>query len=323
MGAFGLDDWDDVDDGDWPTLLLGNGASRAVSSKFAYGSLFSVAPLTRDDRDLFDALDTTNFEEVLSHLRTASLVCGQLGHPASEVDDRYESIRDALIDAVNDHHVSWHEVDDGDRLLRIRGALLSYQAVFTTSYDLLIYWAMMNAGVPPGDGFGDLFWNGRHAFDPLDTSPFDNKTLVYWLHGGLHLYRTPAGETRKRTNNGAGLLATFASGSRLPLFVSEGTWRRKRSAIRRSDYLEHVYNTFAETAGRLVVFGQALGSSDGHLITAVLRDPTREVAYGIYPTTQHAANLQRAQVESHFPQANITFFDSSTHPLGDPALLVP
>jgi hypothetical protein len=223
MGAFGLDDWIDIDDGDWPTLLVGNGASRAVSSKFAYDSLYASAPLTQDDSDLFEALGTTNFEEVLNHLRTASLVCDQLGHASSDVDDRYESIRDALINAVHTHHVGWSDVDAGDRLLKISEALLAYEAVFTTSYDLLIYWAIMNAGLPSGDGFGDLFWNADHAFDPFDTEPFDDKTLVYWLHGGLHLYRTGAGRAKKRTNTGANLLESFATGNRVPLFVSEGT----------------------------------------------------------------------------------------------------
>lgn len=159
----------------------------------------------------------------MNHLRTASLVCDQLGHAWTDVDDRYDSIRDALINAVHAHHVDWTDADAGDRLLNIRDALLEYEAVFTTSYDLLIYWAIMNAGTPAGDGFGDVFWNADHAFDPLDTEPFGNKTLVYWLHGGLHLYRTPTGETKKRTNTGANLLATFAAGNRVPLFISEGT----------------------------------------------------------------------------------------------------
>lgn len=323
MGVYGLEDWEDIDDGDWPTLLVGNGASRAVSTKFAYDSLYAIAPLAQDDLDLFGALGTTNFEEVLNHLRTASLVCDQLGHASTDVDHRYDSIRDALINAVHAHHVDWTDADAGDRLLNIRDALLEYEAVCTTSYDFLIYWAIMNAGTPPGDGFGDLFWNADHAFDPLDTEPFGNKTLVYWLHGGLHLYRTRTGETKKRTNTGANLLATFAAGNRVPLFVSEGTWQQKRRAIRRSDYLEHVYTTFAQSEGPLVVFGQAFGDPDRHLVKAVRRDPARDIAYGIYATSQQSANLQRAQIENHFPQARLAFFDSTTHPLGDPALAVP
>lgn len=137
MGAFGLDDWDDIADDNWPTLLIGNGASRAVSAKFAYDSLYAVAPLTQDDRDLFNALGTKNFEEVLNHLRTPSLVCAQLGHASADVDVRYASIRDALINAVHAHHVGWSDADAGDRLLNTRDALLGYESVFTTSYDLL------------------------------------------------------------------------------------------------------------------------------------------------------------------------------------------
>lgn len=322
MGAHGLDDWDDVDDDDWPTLLIGNGGSIAVSAAFNYTSLYQIAPLTQDDRDLFVALNTENFEEVLNHLRTASMVCEQLGHTSADVDARYNSIRDALIDAVHNHHIEWLDVDDDDRLLKIRNALLSFETVFSTNYDLLVYWAMMNTGTPPGEGFGDLFWNQDHEFDSLDTQPFDDKTLVYWLHGGLHLYRTTDDETRKRTNDGANLLATFAAGGRVPLFVSEGSWPQKRRAIRRSDYLEHAYTTFAGTDGPLVILGQGLGNSDVHLIRAICEDPKRYIAYAIFPSTPQAINLQRAQIENLFPQASIQFFDSTTHPLGDPSLNV-
>lgn len=323
MGAFGLYEWDDLNVGNWPTVLVGNGASRAVSPKFAYDSLYRVAVLTRGDRDLFDALSTTNFEEVLNHLRTASLVCHQLGHESRDVDERYDSIRNALINAVHAHHVGWVDADAGNRLLKVRNALLDYESVFTTNYDLLIYWAMMSTGTPPGDGFGDLFWNADHVFDPFDTDSFGNKTLVYWLHGGLHLHRSLGGQTEKWTNTNANLLAAFAANARVPLLVSEGTWEQKRRAIRRSDYLEHVYVTFADTKGPLVVFGQAFGNSDKHLVEAIGRDPARKIAYGIYATSQQSATLQRAQVESHFPHASVAFFDSTTHPLGDPALAVP
>lgn len=323
MGQYGLDDWDDIDGDSWETLLSGNGASCAVSSKYSYPSLYADAPLTADDEGLFDALQTKNFEEVLNHLRTASLVCSQLGHASDEVDDRYNSIRDALISAVHQHHVKWLEVNDADRLLKIRHALTSFTAVYTTCYDLILYWAMMNAGVPPGAGFGDMFWNASHVFDPWDTEPNDDKTMVYWLHGGLHLHRTPSGGTGKHTNVGANLLDTFAAGSRVPLFVSEGTSQQKRAAIRRSDYLEHVYTTFADAKGPIVIFGLSLGVSDHHIVRAIRRDPTRRIAFGIFPTSQPSVNLQRAQIEQMFPHADLEFFDTTTHPLGDPALIVP
>ena len=324
MSNFGLNDWKVVSTKrTWPVLLVGNGASRAVSKRFAYDSLYNVAPLTRDDRDLFDALGTRNFEEVLNHLRTAILICEQVGHDQEDVQDRYSSIRDALITAVHDHHVDWDEADAKRRLGKIRRSLRDYESVFTTSYDLLIYWAMMNAGSPPGDGFGDLFWNSTHSFDPFDTEGFGNKTLVYWLHGGLHLYRGRYGETAKRTRSSENILATIASSGGIPLFVSEGTSRQKRHAIRRSDYLEHVFKVFADAKDNLVVFGQALGREDNHLVQVLRQARGRNVAYGIYPTTQHNVNLQIAQIEKKLPYAKLTFFDSRTHPLGDPKLIIP
>lgn len=322
MPDYELEDWPDVaDDQDWPLLLLGNGASRAVSDKFAYDSLYVEAPLTDEDRELFDALGTTNFEEVLDHLRTAELVCEQLGHASDEVSERYSSIQEALITAVNHHHVAWEDAKDGDRLGAIRSALRKHSEVFTTSYDLLIYWAMMS-GVSAGSGFGDLFWNVGQKFDPLNTDVNDDKTIVYWLHGGLHLQRGAFGDTLKRTNRGANLLATFATGANIPLFVTEGTWQKKRRAIRRSDYLEYAYGTFAGSSEALVIFGQALGAPDTHLATAIRPVLDRDVAFGVYPAAQAQVNHQCTGIEALLPSAKVRFFDSTTHPLGDPALKV-
>jgi Domain of unknown function (DUF4917) len=181
----------------------------------------------------------------------------------------------------------------------------------------------MSAGLPAGEGFGDLFWNASVTFDPFDTVPFGDKTLVYWLHGGLHLYRDAAGETKKRIGANDNLLATFASDGRIPLFVSEGTSQQKRRAIRRSDYLEYVYTTFADTADNIVVFGQSLAEVDNHLVQAIKRFPGRYMAYGIYANALQDANFQRAYIEKLFPEAQIRFFDSTTHPLGSPDLFVP
>jgi hypothetical protein len=59
MGSFGLNDWGRevvASERMWPVLLIGNGASRAVSAKFSYGLLYEAAPLSAGDRLVFDAL---------------------------------------------------------------------------------------------------------------------------------------------------------------------------------------------------------------------------------------------------------------------------
>ena len=97
-------------------------------------------PLSADDRGVFAALRTKNFEEVLDHLRTAALICEQ-GHGEDDTLDRYDSVREGLIEAANQHNAEWVDVNRGGRLRHIRRALRRYAEVYTTCYDLLIYCA--------------------------------------------------------------------------------------------------------------------------------------------------------------------------------------
>ncbi len=80
--------WSAVDDETWRSLLLGNGMSIAIWPNFAYNSLLDKAGLSPDDRRLFRALGTSNFESVLSGLRFAQLVCRQEGHGPSDARRR-------------------------------------------------------------------------------------------------------------------------------------------------------------------------------------------------------------------------------------------
>ena len=322
MGQFRLEDWADLsEEDDWPVLLAGNGASRAVSNAFAYDSLLAAANLDPDDVDLFDHLGTSNFEEVLRSLDFAKIVHEQLGGDPDDVHDRREVVRHALVETVNDHHVDWLDVD-GPRLTTIKQALRDHHSVFTTSYDLLFYWAMNDNGA---QGFADFFWHMPDNYFDADDSPLiPNRTHVYWLHGGLHLYRTADDGTAKRVHLvGAALLDQFAAGGLLPLYVAEGAPEQKRRSIRRSDYLTFCLERFEDDDRPLVVFGQALGPSDQHLVDAIKQDPGRDVAYAIYPTTQLGVNGVRADIEELLDRDDIAFFDSTTHPLGDPALHVP
>ena len=320
MGAFNLADWDDLAAAnEWPDILLGNGASCAVSKKFAYKALYDEASLSSHDRDIFELLETTNFEEVLSSLAIARRVCRQLGHDHKEVKQRYQAVQKALIKVVRKVHVDWVTVSSGSTLDQIQQELPKYRAVFSTNYDLLLYWAMMKGG--PSTKVADMFWNADLLFDPYDTENWGDKTIVYWLHGGLHLYRDEYGQTGKRVNDGgASLLDQVLSGTP-PLYVAEGPSELKRSAIRRSEYLEHALMTFADREEALVVLGNSLSDSDAHLLTAIKRSRKR-IAYGIYPTTKVAVRLEEARILKALHGLNVQFFDSTTHPLADPSLRV-
>ncbi len=107
-----LPDYTDIQ-GPWTGILIGNGASRAVSSKFAYTSLYDVAvsgsienALTAEDQALFDTMHTRNFEQVLSTLATATFVNKHLGIATQPVQDVYDRIRLALVESVRSVHIS-------------------------------------------------------------------------------------------------------------------------------------------------------------------------------------------------------------------------
>jgi len=313
---------------DWSSILLGNGASIAVWHPFSYRSLFEQAcalpdgqGLSTSDQRLFDALDTTNFESVLAGLRTARDINHAIGLTTDPLDSHYESVRSALSAAVHAVHVDWVDVPT-ETLQEIKSELLHYDTVFSTNYDLLVYWAAME----DGPSIPDYFWSRPLVFDPLNTEVWNKATKVLFLHGGLHLYQLTTGETFKRTAEpGRNLLELFGTPLRedpgaVPLFVSEGQPSAKLSSIRRSDYLSFALKQFATDGGPLVVFGHSLSAQDRHLIDALMKRATRApVAVSIYGTEPDYVLARKAEIRAQLPGWDLSFFDASSHPLGSPA----
>jgi hypothetical protein len=293
----GLPPWDDVAEyTDWAGLLVGNGASMVVWPQFGYRSLFEIAtsadvahPLTDDDKNLFDALSTTNFEHVLASLKTAGIVNGALEIEADELEDRYESTQRALFEAVHTVHVPWHMV--GVRTLpSLLKSLREYTFVYSTNYDLLLYWASMERG---GKGFLDYFWAGanRDTFDVSDTEIWrtrDGWTRILFIHGGIHLRRLRDGGTRKVSASEGAILDQFTTdfdGSESPLLISEGDSDDKLASIRSSDYLTFAHQMFGSHEGGLVVFGHSLSEQDGHLVAPMRGWRENPVAIASVQTT--------------------------------------
>lgn len=324
-----LHSWEDIQEQyEGAGLLIGNGASRSVWDRFAYDSLYEVAlapdlarHLSPVDQAIFDSLDTRNFEVVLSALRSARVIGEALSHDVSSVNECYDNVKNALIEAVRQVHAPAGTVPE-PTLRAIRTELLRYSFVYSTNYDLLVYWAIMSDD--EGWGFKDYLWSGR--FDVTDTEIFEKATKVLYLHGGLHLVRLRSGLAAKlRWEPGKGILDQFgasAGSDFVPLFVSEGTSADKETVIRSSDYLTFALEQFAAHQGRLVVFGHSLGESDAHLVRAMQRWGNRPIAISIRPGEPHELRERMASYVHNLPKAEITFFDASTHPLGSSRLRV-
>ncbi len=325
-------------------LLLGNGASQALWEKFAYSSLYTIAcdpqrvhPLTTIDQAFFREMNTVNFEAVLSALATTRMVCGHLKKEFGDVDERYQSIRTSLIEAVSAIHVPFEKVAVETKR-RLGDILSRYKYVYTTNYDLLPYWAMMET--KDKHKCKDFFWGHDQSFDSSDAHEWNDKgTRVLFLHGALHLYHDLLGNTKKKVfqEDGTDLLSQFdVSGEWIPLFVSEGGSKDKLRSIRRNDYLSFAYWKFSFHRGPLVVFGSSLSNEfDQHILDAMKqwrkydnwrlgRDmPARKIAISIYPTIGSTAIIAlKNRVNTELRDCDVLFFDSTTHPLGDQSLTV-
>ncbi len=313
-----LFDWSDIADRYGNALLIGNGASVNVSARFSYPSLFDAATLRQRDQDLFESLDTTNFERVLTDLHTGAIVCNNAGHSTRRIESQYGRIRSSLVETVASVHVDWNEMPERT-LLRIRRALSEYNVVVSTNYDLLTYWTIM--AKDPVDDFVDYFWGTNNTFDITRSEAWRDRTRVLYLHGGLHLVRETNGAARKRRALSRNLLESFRRATDVPLFVSEGTSRDKLTSIRGSDYLTFAFQTLIDNVDGLVVFGHSLGKQDEHIGNALAG--SRRLAISIRPGARDEIIAEKARYVHVLPRVRIQFFDSTTHPLDKRALTIP
>jgi hypothetical protein len=321
-----LQDWADLEEREWPTLMLGNGLSINLWSGFGYTSLFNSATLTDPAQAIFDELGTTNFEQCLECLHHANIALRALSDSTANVDRTYEEVRDALFATVGHVHVPWDDFPDQTHEL-LATTMDRHDGVYTTSYDLSLYWSHMRC-IDMVD-IKDFFWN-RLVFDPTDTAVHGrNTTRVYYLHGGIHLWQDDqTGNNGKWSAGSERLLDIQArygpTSDKRPLFVSEGTSQAKVRTIRKSSYLSFCLDELRADDKPTVVFGQSLSSQDAHIVDALVNGPTRRIAVSLYPSGDDDATIsEKARIIQALGRHKVEFFDSTTHPIGDPAITIP
>jgi hypothetical protein len=324
-----LHDWREIATAHkWDTLLLGNGLSINVWEPFGYGKLFDHARgsriFTAEDRALFSR--TPNFERVLGEILTAIRVNDCVGVETAPLYERYRNIQLALGHAVRAVHVNRDGVPMSTRR-RIREAMEEFEWIFTTSYDLLIYWAVACDG--RFDPFVDLFFGEDLKFDPARSDVRAGCVPVYFLHGALHLVVGGADITwklrRKRMDT---LLDQFGEPipgdpQARPLLVTEGSAEDKLSAIERNGYLSHALKRLEARDLPAVVFGSGLSQHDSHITDALSRNPGRPIAISMLPGRKRKLFAAQSDIYTRLEASSLLFFDSTTHPLGDLALRAP
>jgi hypothetical protein len=303
------------------TVLLGNGASIAVSPTFLYHSLLGHARqnglLTTDVDRLFKFFSTTDFEFVLRLVWQASNVNRSLEIADERTHQAYVRVRDALIETVRAVHPQHSEVLH--HLPAMYSFLKTFDTVLSLNYDLLTYWTMMyGLNVNDGHVFKDCFVSA--VFDE-DWRKFRNRireqanTLVFYPHGSLALCRNANESEFKIQAGGASglleaILGEWRSERSVPLFVSEGVTAQKVASIRNSHYLSTVYREVLGSARHtLTLFGWGIGEHDRHLLKRMQNTGILRVAVSVLGNDQSYCVRAYQTIQEELGVVQVDFFD--------------
>ncbi len=297
-------------------VLLGNGFSIGAHAKFSYGTLYEQAKqATLPDHvmELFDCFGTTNFEQVMRQLDNAQRLADHYRLVPTD-DDRdmrsdYEALKDALVSAIADTHPAVPGEVGENKLSSCSAFLDRFHTIFTTNYDLLLYWASVSQFQ---DGFG------REQDTPEEYVVFRQESVrgkfIYFLHGALHL-TTAGGEVRKFVWSTTGIplmqqVEAALDQRHYPLVVSEGSHTDKAIRIEASSYLSWAFRRFENIQGTLFTYGSALSHQDRHLLEAIARNQRlKSLVVGVYgdpssePNSGLMATAQRLRTrrKEHHP----------------------
>ncbi|MDC5819257.1 DUF4917 family protein [Vibrio europaeus] len=310
--------WENVDDDSWRNLLLGNGFSIGISDKFHYWTLLDNVKklgikMYPHAQEIFDKVDTVNFEEVLRIIYHAYIVNF---YNLDAIKSLYLNVRKSLIEAVNASHVTY----GGVPALNINTQLRKFRSIYTTNYDLIPYWSVMKSN---SDSFCDFFWNKACVFNLSDTTIIGAKSALYYLHGAIHLQESPGGCTFKVIATQDTSISEIIDESGFkdtPLFISEGKSEFKLRRIRSNDYLNFCYNRLSKAQGNFVIFGHSLSEDyDAHILSALKENNAEKIAISVFTGMKDKDKskfINEVQTYFHGSKKEVVFFDSSSHPLG-------
>jgi hypothetical protein len=271
MSITKVQNWNDIKnpfkDG---SILIGNGFSINISNNFGYKFLYKKGrEFLKDTKNIFKKLNTYNYETALWNILNSKNVVEAAGEKfPKKLEEYYGKIQDALIKTVHKIHINFISENVAKKIC---GHLKHYKQIYTTNYDIILYWSINKDKNAFCDLFGKI--NGEIVFDKSVKLKNIKSNFLYFLHGGLHLYKKSRWETIKTPGqSGTSVLGYFETNrdSRIsPLFVTEGFSEKKLKTIKDSDYLEFCFHEFSEDENPLVILGHSLDDSDMHILNAI------------------------------------------------------
>jgi len=272
-------------------LLLGNGFSMAYDSKiFSYNALHNFVEGSNHKllSKVFDAMKTKNFELILQQLDTFHVLAEALGADKklkSQISEASSVLKTSLIDAVKELHpehvfkVPEEKINACAKFIKL--FLDKNGKLFTTNYDVLLYWVLMRSPTLKaiGDGFGRER-EGADEYIPTEDLQYSelrwgknkDSQVVFYMHGALPIFDTGINIIKEEYTGQNLLLENISNrvkNGEYPVFVTAGNGKEKLTHIRHNRYLSYCYDRFSEMTGSLVTFGFNFGEYDDHIIDAI------------------------------------------------------
>lgn len=276
-------------------ILLGNGFSIAWrATAFTYRSLLEAADLSRLPRAkaMFDALGTSDFEEVIRALLSAAKIVPAFGGigiaMAKEMRKDAEALKSILVEAIASRHPDRPQAVGDEAFSACRTFLRNFNCYYTLNYDLLLYWALMHdesdgTVLPRNDGFANPDGEVDKDYVVWEGSGEQN---MHFLHGALHLLDAGA-ELQKRTWSRTSVplmdqVREALDQERYPLFVAEGESRQKLDRIQHHGYLSRALRSFGSIGGDLFIYGHSLAPNDDHILHKIERGKVKRLFVSLY-----------------------------------------
>jgi len=274
-------------------LLFGNGFSMAYDRNiFSYNALSNFIETTGDPliKSLFQKLNTKNFELIMQQLDNFCEIVEIFSDDKTlvpKIKAVSEKLKNSLIDAVKElhpEHVFKVPEEKSQACIQFLQEYLNKNGlVFSTNYDLLLYWVLMRNGADNAiDGFGrDLETDlvDGHYVEPDDLEyselrwgKYKEEQTVYYLHGTLPIFDTGINIVKAQYDEEHYLLQNVKDRidkKEYPLFVTAGNGKEKLTHIMHNKYLSFCYDQLCNIEGSLVTFGFNFGEYDTHIIDAI------------------------------------------------------
>jgi len=317
-------------------LLLGNGFSMAYDSDiFSYNALSSFIDEIDDEllKKLFEVINTKNFEIVMQDLDNFIEIAKVFSNEPDLVDrltSASETLKTSLIEAVKSlhpEHVFKVPKSKSEKCAGfLNGFLSNGGRIFTTNYDLLLYWVLMRNGMEDAvDGFGKEFegWDestGEPEFAELCWGKRQADQRIFYLHGALHLFDTGVQVVKELYDDEHYLLTKIKERMEendYPIFVTAGNGREKMTHVAHNKYLQHGFDNFSNIEGSLIVFGFGFGDSDDHIVNAINKAAKKkkkkdERLWSVYIGVNSQDSLDRLEKTAERFQCKVKFYNAQT-----------